>query len=396
MTGSALKVMAAIAAVVVTIAAAAFLWMRPLAVAVIEPSAHASFEVYGLGTIEARVFSELGFDVSGSLREVLVDHGDRVTAGAVLARLDPDAQRARLTRAEASVALAEASYAQSQVRLQRARAILEDKRQVDRRRRKLVAIGAVSIEEADQARTEAIVAEADLEVAAKEVDLARAALENAQADAAVERVLLEDHTLVAPYDGIIMKRHAEPGTVLNPGQALFTIVDPESIWALVYVDESQAGDLMVGQAATVRLRSMPQEMFRGRVARIDIENDRVTEERRVYVACEECTADLHVGEQVDAFIRTGEATGALLVPMAVVQQFDGQHGLVWTLEGGRLAQRRVAFGARTLDGRVVVAEDLPDGVRILAELQSGLRIGRAARAVQVPASSTSAVKVAIQ
>lgn len=393
---SRITIMAAVAMFAAVVAGAAFLWMRPLPVTIIGPTEHAIFEVYGLGTIEARVFSDLGFDLSGTVHEVFADHGDGVKAGGVLARLDSGAQAARLTRAEASTALAEASYSQSQVQLQRARAILEDKRQVDRRRRKLVAIGAVSIEEADQARTDAIVAEADLKVAEKEVDLARAALENARADAAVERVLLQDHTLVAPYDGIITRRHAEPGTVLAAGQPLFTVVDPASIWALVYVDESLAGDLDVGQGATLRLRSMPQTMFRGHVTRIDIESDRVTEERRVYVACGDCPATLHIGEQVDAFIQTGEATDTLFVPLALVQEFDGQSGLVWTLEAGRLAQRRVAMGPRTLSGRVLVVENLPDDVKILAELPIGLRTGRAARATQVQASPAPDFKVAIQ
>ena len=75
--------------------------------------------------------------------------------------------------------------------------------------------------------------------------------------------------------------------MLAAGEALFTLVAPETVWILAYVDEARAGDIEVGQAAEVRLRSLPQQMFHGRVARIGIESDRVNEERRIYVVCDD-------------------------------------------------------------------------------------------------------------
>lgn len=63
------------------------------------------------------------------------------------------------------------------------------------------------------------------------------------------------------------------------------------------MDESRAGGVEVGQAAEVRLRSLPHETFAGHVARIDIESDRVSEERRVHVACDRCPPRFHLGEQ---------------------------------------------------------------------------------------------------
>jgi HlyD family secretion protein len=77
---------------------------RPLAVAVAAVSQNVPVTVFGLGAVEARVLSRIGFEVPGTLVEVLADHGDRVAAGTVLARLNPASQQARLSRA----ALAEA------------------------------------------------------------------------------------------------------------------------------------------------------------------------------------------------------------------------------------------------------------------------------------------------
>lgn len=360
-------------------AAAAFVWLRPISVAVVEPAEHIAIEVYGLGTIEARVLSEIGFQVGGTLVELNVDHGDRVAAGAVIARLDSGAQEARLTKAAAGIALAQAALDQAEARVERARAILAEKRQINKRRQELVSRGTVSVEAAEEAQTAAAVAATDVVVAQSEVELAAAALEDARAGANLEQALLRHYTLMAPYDGLVVKRQAELGAALNAGQTLFTFLDPGTVWVRAFVDEARAGGLRVGQPAEIRLRSLPQQTFAGHVARIDIESDRVSEERRVHIACESCPPAFHLGEQAEVVIRTGSIARAVLVAEAAIQAYDGRTGRVWTVEDGRLAQRRVALGERTLDGRIAVVDELPPGVRVLAMPQPGLRVGRAAR-----------------
>lgn len=76
---------------------------RPVVVQVLEPQRDVAVQVFGLGTVEARVFSKVGFKVAGVLMELRADHGDYVTKGAVLARLDIREQAARVGRAKASV-----------------------------------------------------------------------------------------------------------------------------------------------------------------------------------------------------------------------------------------------------------------------------------------------------
>ncbi|MDN3722508.1 HlyD family efflux transporter periplasmic adaptor subunit [Roseibium salinum] len=63
---------------------------------------------------------------------------------------------------------------------------------------------------------------------------------------------------------------------------------PESVWTLAYVDEARAGTIQPGQPAEVRLRSLPHDVYQAKVARIGIESDRVNEERKVWVKCEQC------------------------------------------------------------------------------------------------------------
>ena len=151
---------------------------------------------------------------------------------------------------------------------------------------------------------------------------------------------------------------------------------PETVWVLAYVDEARAGGINVGLTAEIRLRSLPQRMFQGRVARIGIESDRVNEERRVYVVCETCPKDFFIGEQAEVFILTARLARALMVPETLIERADGSTGMIWIAEEGRLRRQRVTLGHRTLDGRVEVT-GLPEGAVVPAAPTDRFRDGRA-------------------
>lgn len=362
--------------------AAVFLlvFLRPLPVEVAQPAEGVVVQVFGLGTIEARIVSKVGFEVGAALVELNADHGDRVTQSKVLARLHDGEQQARVAKAKAGVVNAEAAVKMAQAVFGKADAVLKQKSLANERKQTLLSRQTVSVESAEESQLEVEVAAAELAVAASEVDVAKAALTDAAAQYQLETVLLEHHVLKAPYDAIVVERHKELGSVLAPGEALFTLVAPETVWALAYVDEARAGGIEVGQAAEVRLRSLPRKTFPGHVARIDIESDRVSEERRVYIACDHCPERFHLGEQAEVLIRTAVLDTALLVPENAVERFDGTKGIVWTVEDGELQRRAVTFGNRTLDSRLEITGDLPGGAQVVTTLRAGLREGRAAQA----------------
>ena len=158
------------------------------------------------------------------------------------------------------------------------------------------------------------------------------------------------------------------------------------IWALAYVDESKAGDIRVGQAADIVLRSRPNRRLAGKVARVEPESDRVNEERRVEVAFDLIPADITLGEQAEVYISTVKLPKALLVPEAAITGITRTEGTVWTVEDGRLAQRRVQLGHRLLDGRYDITGGLSEGGKVVSVLRSGLRVGRRAVAVSGPPS----------
>lgn len=359
-----------------------FLFVRPLAVEVARPIENVTVQVFGLGTVEARILSKIGFEVGAALVELNADQGDLVNKGDILARLHNAEQAARVAKAKAGMINAEAAVKMAEAAVGKARAVLAQKQQTNKRKQALVARQTVSAESAEEAQMEQDVATAELAVAISDVDVARAALEDARAQFDVEKVLLDHHVLRAPYDAIVVERHKELGSVLSPGAALFTLVAPETIWVLAYVDEARAGGLRVGQRAEVRLRSQPRQLFAGHVTRIDIESDRVSEERRVYVACDRCPESFHLGEQAEIFITTGTLDKALLVPETAIEHFSGISGTVWTVEDGELQHREITLGHRTLDSRLEIIGGLPVGARVVNRLRPGLREGRAAKVLE--------------
>jgi HlyD family secretion protein len=353
--------------------AAGGLWFwqqRPIPVQVAQVEREVPLRVFGLGTVEAQVLSRVGFEVPGVLLEVLADHGDRVSAGAVLARLDAASQRARLARAEAVLASAQAQQGRVAAIVERANVQYQQKRSLAQRRRELANRGTASA----PAAAARAVARADLAVA-------RAALADAEANLLAERTALSKHELRAPYEALVIARHREPGVALAPGEVVFTLIPPDSLWALAHVDEARAGRIREGQPATVRLRSLPGEVFSARVVRIGLEADRTTEERRVNLRCERCPERPVLGEQISVEIETGRLAEARLVPEAAVLGFDGSQGMVWVVENGVLRRRRVAFVARTLDSRLALAPDTPAGLSVATRIEAGFREGRAARAM---------------
>lgn len=356
--------------------------LRPVSVTVVAPEDNVAMRVFGLGTIEAQVLSRVGFEVGAALTELDADHGDEVARGDVLARLNAADQEARVRRAEAGRLAAEVAVRKAETNVERARAVLAQRETENARQQSLLARNAASQQTADVARRDADVAAADLSVARSEVDVAAALVADAEAALGYERTVLDQHTLRAPFHAIVVERHVETGTVVAPGQVIFTLMAPETVWALAFIDEGRAGAIQVGQPAGIRLRSQPRTVFPGTVVRIGIESDRVNEERRVWVKCDQCPPQVHLGEQIEVWITVAELDDALLVPELAVSGFDGSTGRVWLVENGRLATAELTFGHRSEDARLEVIDGLPAGAEIVATRLDGVGEGRRARVRQ--------------
>jgi HlyD family secretion protein len=357
-------------------AVGAYTWGGPLTVTVAPLEKDVPIQVFGLGTVEAQTISRVGFETAGTLVGLRADHGDTVKAGDLLGRLESREQEARVAQARAAVSQAKAGVEQAESAVEKAEAQLKQKVETNQRRQDLVQKGVVSRETAADTQAAADMAKADLSQARSAVSVARANLEQAQAVLALEEARLAKYSLYAPFDGMVMTRYRELGSALNANEAVFQLVDPATIWALAYIDEGRAGPIEVGQPADVVRRSAPDLHMKAKVVRIEIESDRVNEERRVYVRCGGCPLTFHVGEQAEVVITVATLPRARLVKQMLLQKVQGRQATAWTVEDGRLQQRRVTLGQRTLDGRVEIVGGVPEGAELVSGPATGLAIGR--------------------
>lgn len=375
----------ALAAIVIFVAIAAAVYIyttRPIAVQVATIEENVPVRVFGLGTVEARVLSKIGFEVGATLVELNADHGDRVANGQVLARLNTGEQAAKVAKARAALLIAEVSIKKGEANLEKTQAVLAQRQLANRRKQTLVGRDIVSQQVAEEAIRDEAVAKADVAVAQSEVETAKAQLTDARAQLQFEETMLRHRTLVAPYDALVIERHKELGTVIKAGDPIYTLIAVGTYWGLAYVDEARAGFIQEGQRVDARLRSRPQDAFTGRVERIGLESDRVTEERRIFIKGDNPPPRVYLGEQAEFWITVAQLDKALLVPEAAVQGYNGREGRVWTVESGRLQRRLVKFRHRTEDARLEIVEGLPDRARVVSRIENGFSEDRSVRVIE--------------
>lgn len=241
------------------------------------------------GNVDLRQ-AQLAFNHSERIAAVLVQEGDRVKSGQLLARLDTARLEPQLAQARAQAA-AQAQIvkrlrsgsrpeeiAQARANLQAAQADLANARQQYERwtsAAELSAGRAVRQQDVDNARTAVQVAEAKVAVAAKGLDLAvagpraeeisehEARLRAYEAQVQVLRQQLQDAELVAPMDGVVRTRVMEPGEMASPQRPVVALAITDPKWVRAYVAEVDLGKIRHGMAAAVAVDSFPQRSFEG-------------------------------------------------------------------------------------------------------------------------------------
>jgi membrane fusion protein (multidrug efflux system) len=218
--------------------------------------------------------------VAGTVKEVLVDENQSVTAGMVLARLDSAEFEVRRQQALAQTGEAHAHIQQCAAQIEQARAqIARDQARAIQASNDFARAGslyegrsgAISRQEFDLARSEADAAAAALEGTRAALDSAIAAASAAKAQQQVAAAGLQDAELqlsyteiVAPAAGRIGKKNLEVGNRVQPGQPLLALVQPE-LWVNANFKETQLANLRAGQSVRVWIDAFPGKTFRGNV-----------------------------------------------------------------------------------------------------------------------------------
>jgi HlyD family secretion protein len=240
------KLVVTVVVVLVVIAAGIFLLARPKK-AKYKTSTVArgsvSVSVSATGTVNPVNQVTVGSQVSGTLEKVLVDFNDHVTAGQVLARIDPRNYQSALEQAKANLASAQASLTQAQLTSARAET--------------LYTAGLMAYSDYLQAKT-------DFELAKAKRDQVQASYEQAQTNLAYT-------TITAPMAGIVVAREVDAGqTVAASLQSpnLFTIADLSEMQVEVSIDEADVGKLDTGLTATFNVDAYPESAFSGKLVQV--------------------------------------------------------------------------------------------------------------------------------
>ncbi|MCZ2136588.1 MAG: efflux RND transporter periplasmic adaptor subunit [Burkholderiales bacterium] len=319
-------------------------------------------ELYGLGTVQARRTYKIGPTYAGRVKRLDVHVGDRVRAGQVLGEMDAVDLDSRLLAQQAAIQGAEAAARQAQARQSFAQAQAA-------RYERLGAVHAVSDEGLASKRQELAVADAS--VAASQEDIRRM-----RAERGALRAQRGNLRLVAPVDGLVASRDAEPGTTVVAGQSVIELIDPASVWVDARFDQISADGLVAGRPAVITLRSQQAKPLAGHVLRLGPRADAVTEETLAKVTFDAPPTPLPpLGELVEVRVAIAPLAPAPIIPNAAIRTVDGRRG-VWRLTDGKLAFVPVRFGRADLGGRVQVHEGLAVGDTVVLYSDATLSANR--------------------
>lgn len=381
MSGQKIKLLVVVGAVL-----ALFLWVvmtqGPLASAKVTveqvQTGDLTNSVFGVGTVQARHRHDLAPTMTGRVKSVLVDQGETVKTGQVLAEMDPvdldeklAGARRMVNKSRNAIRAAEAQLSEAQSRLKTVEATMV-------RYQELRSGGFVSKEMFDAKLHEQNAAQAAAVAAV--ANLASARDENARAQAELRGIgkARAQMQLISPIDGVVTLRRIEPGSTVAGGQLALQVVDTSQLWVETRIAQQQAGQVRAGQTAQIVLRSNPHVPVIGKVVRVDRVSDAVTEERIVNVTLD--MPDASLGEYAEVTIAMPVMKQVRSIPSAAVKMVSGQTG-VWVLQDGEVRFRPVRIGLATLDGRSQILEGLDDGETVIVHSQQSLREGLTVKVV---------------
>ncbi|SCZ52805.1 efflux RND transporter periplasmic adaptor subunit [Thiohalomonas denitrificans] len=299
----------------------------------------APWEAVRIGTLHARRQVRISNQEEGRLTQLPLYEGDRVEAGELLFALDDTLLRAELRKAQAQ-------HRQAKLDLRRVRE-LQDKR-----------LGT-------------------------EDELARAgtALHIAQAEEELLTTRLGYTRVVAPFDGVVAARKAEPGDSLPRYSHVLTLIDPSSLVTRVTLSELLLPDLAAGQAAEVTIDALGSESLPARILRVHPIIDATSRRGLVEVALKDPPAGARQGQLCRVTLR-GRSTPQLTVPYAALRRDAAGEFVVAITEG--TASRVPVISGRSVDDRIVVTGPLEPEQPVVIKGFLGLKNGAAVESGDTP------------
>jgi RND family efflux transporter MFP subunit len=336
------------------------------------------------GYVTAKRQATVATQITGTLTQVLIEEGDVVKPGQIMARLDDTALRASLNAAQAQTEVTAANVNQLQAQLAQVEA--DAKRTAE-----LAGQGVVTKQVAEQSRTSVATLKAQLESARKQAEASKAQLAQAKVNF--------DFTVVrAPFGGVITAKAAQVGEIISPLSAgggftrtgVGTIVDMDSLEIEVDVNESYIAQVQPNMPVESVLQAYPDWRIPSHVIAVIPTADRGKATVKVRVGLDQKDARIvpNMGVRVAFLQKQDKATkdankadapkapvGVLLAPTAIVER--GGDKVVFLVQDGRAVQRSVTTAPQAIDGKTLVTQGLKAGDSVIATPPETLRDGMA-------------------
>jgi RND family efflux transporter MFP subunit len=327
------------------------------------------------GYVTARRQSTVAAKITGKITEVLIEEGQRVKDGDVLARLDD-------TEARAQVGLAQAQLTAARSQLAEIRALLAQAERDYTRQQELSRRDLVSAQSLDAALAQRDMLRARLAAAGEQVRVAQESVRMAE-------VQLDNTVIRAPFTGVIVAKTAQPGETISPISAgggftrtgIGTVVDMDSLEIQVDVNEAFIGRVAPGQRVEATLNAYPDWKIPASVIAIIPSADRSKATVKVRIAI--TTKDPRVVPDMGVRVGFLAAESAREAPPAgVLVPADAVRGdVVFVYADGKAERRRVTLGA-SAGGQRQVLTGLRDGERVIVSPPPSLRDGERVRAAE--------------
>lgn len=307
----------------------------------------------------------------GRIQQVLVEEGQRVRAGEVLAVLDTSLLQVQKSQQQANRQHAVAALAQQEANLEEAQAQLAQAR-LDKKR---VATEPGAEPTADQRATAERIADIHVKAAKQAINMAQADLALADAQLAELDLRMNEASVRAPAAGKIMARQAHAGLVLgNSNEPLFVLLKESALEVEIEVTGSEAGKLVPGTPATIQLvggsRSYP-----GKIRRGALQVDRQTQTARVRVAFDKAP-DALPGQFAKVSVASNPKKAVYLPDSAI--RFEGNATYFFSVVDGKAKKLPVRLGERS-NGLVEVISGVAPGTRVVTGAVAFLHDGEAVR-----------------
>jgi len=336
-------------------------------------------------TAEFEPFQEVDVmaKVSGYVRQMKVDIGDRVREGQLLATLEIPEMQDDLTRAAAAIDEANAELATARDEVQRAEsahemAHLSYTRLLDVSKREP---GLIPQQEVDEAHARDLVAEAQVSGAKSHITVCEQRIRVAQADQARFKTVFQYATITAPFTGVVTKRYANAGSLIQAGTASQTQAMPvvrlseNGLLRLALpVPESATPLIHLGEAVSVKVSAM-NRTFPGRVARFADKVDQSTRTMKTEVDVPNATLLLIPGMYAQVDLVTDERKNALTVPPEAVDRSGSSPSVFAVDASGTVRMIPIQTGIETAQKIEIRAGDLKEGDEVIVGSRAGLKDG---------------------